>query len=141
MPNTTKKKQLPFHIITGILIAAVIVLLCVPAGIRYVHRMEARQVLRHGKNLYLAVEVTAIQWETVSGKFYDGSRSSGLSKSAEGEVSKLSLVPGSFRVQAWDVRNESDRELWYYEDGYVARYSYANGADDWSVYRADKVLD
>ncbi|MGI6071245.1 MAG: hypothetical protein ACOYBE_12615 [Blautia sp.] len=141
MSKENKKKQFPIHIITGVLMAAVIVLLCVPAGFRYVHRTEARQVLRHGKNLYLAVEVTAIQWEGTNKKFMDGDRSSGVTKLAEKEVTALSQVPGRYRVQSWSVEPDAKRELWYYEGGYLAHLvSEGETNSDWTVYRMDEVL-
>lgn len=110
---------------------------CIFTGIFYWHKEEARFVLRHAKDTYLAANVTAMDCLGSSTEFLSDKRDSGLSKEAEESIRELADIKGEFMILRWDIKNkDKERKMIYIEDDYLVYFTYENSSDyQWRVYR------
>lgn len=117
------------------------IILLVFSGIYYWQKGEARKALRHGKDIYLAATVTAVECDGLNTQFLSGKRESGVTREAEASIRELTETPGSFTIFQWDTDKEKERSLVYIEGNYLVYLTYQNPENmEWNVYRLDHLL-
>ena len=123
---------------------ALLFIICVIAillsCIMFVHRENARRILKEAKLAQFAVRTIGMEYYGTDKSVYDPGASDGLAKGAAEEISSLTGNSGKVQLRSWNQENMQPGHLIYIKDGFVVEYIYNDGKDNWNVYVLKHVI-
>ena len=124
-------------VILTIIIALVIL---VSTCIMFIHRENARRVLKEAKLVQLAVRTVSIEYYGINKSIYNPSAQNGLAEGVYEEISDLSGCSGQVYLIDWDAESFRANHLAYIKDDFIVDYVCISGKDNWNVYELNHVI-
>lgn len=131
---TLNKKIKRGRMINIILIFVIIALLAFIAFKAFKVDTEARQMLREGKNVLLALNMINIEYYSTGQSVYDPDKRNGLSDGVEERISEINGVGGTTMITSYKASTREIRAFIYERDHYRVSYSYdKSGKISWKI--------
>lgn len=126
-----------------LILAAILTVLLLLGWVTAVRwRMEAHNALRQGRNIWMALRMTGIEYYGRGTSMYDDDRTSGLEEAAEQQVLKLVEYEGSVSVLKHRGNMQLPTEMLYHEGPYLVYYYEGDDSSrNWEVYRAHDLFN